>query len=115
MTDTARPPLDRCPTCGKGKLEPLRKTETLVIDGKRHSVPNLMTWRCLKCGESLIHAREITRASDEIRQTYSGQLRVRLGPQLHARLAEAARDDRRSLNQELVYLLEQALKSMGHS
>lgn len=108
-----RPPLKVCPTCGKGRLIGARATETLVVDGRKHRIKGLRIWKCSECGESLMHAREIRRASEEIRSHYSGQFRLRVGVDLHAKLAKAAAEDRRSLNQEVVYVLEQGLKAMG--
>lgn len=102
-----------CPACGKGRLIAARATETLVIDGQKHCVKGLRVWMCSECGESLMHAREIRRATEEVRSHYSGQFRLRVGAELHAKLARAAAEDRRSLNQEVVYVLEQGLRAIG--
>lgn len=42
-------------------------------------------------------------------RTPSVSINLRLPPELHARLRERAAEDRRSLNGELVWLLERAL------
>ncbi|MFF9489776.1 Arc family DNA-binding protein [Streptomyces sp. NPDC014676] len=41
------------------------------------------------------------------------RISLRLPTELHARLAEKARTDRRSLNSEIVHLLEAALGPVG--
>ena len=113
-TDRAeQPPLKVCPACGRGRLIAANATETIVVDGRKRRIRGLRIWKCSECDESLMHGKEIRRATEEVRSRYSGQFRLRVGVHLHAKLARAAKEDHRSLNQEVVYVLEQGLKAIG--
>ncbi len=87
----------------------------MVVDGTRYMAEDLEVWACAACGESLLHIKEWERAEEEIRKKYSGQFRLRVAPALHAKLVQAAKDDHRSLNQEVVYLIQQGMKAAKKS
>lgn len=89
----------------------MRAAVPVVVDGQRHVVRDVLTWKCTRCRESLVHAREIREAEAAVRDRYSGQFRLRVAPELHQRLVKVARKHRRSLNQEIVHLIERALAS----
>lgn len=112
---TAKAPFKVCPSCGRGALRARLASVPLVVDGQRHVVRNVLTWKCTLCRESLLHATEIRKAEETVRQRYSGQFRLRVDPKLHQRLVNVARKHRRSLNQEVVHLIERALESDGEA
>ena len=85
----------------------------MVVDGKPHVARDVRVWDCPACGERLLHFKDWKLAAAKIRDRYSGQFRLRLDSELHAKLAQVAEEDQRSLNQEVVYLIKEALRALG--
>jgi len=105
-----RPSLDgtKCPTCGVGVLEEKRIPQTMSVDGQDVQV-TLTRWNCDQCDESVTWGREWQRVRDDIREarkSYSGRFNVRISSELHGWLVDQAQHHKRSLNQELVSILE---------
>jgi len=76
------------------------------------TIQNSEYWECEECGSFVTAKEEVQRIQEQARsqESYTGRLTVRLSPELHRQLVEAAQNNRRSLNNELAYRLEQSLQ-----
>lgn len=81
------------------------------MDGASYEV-KLPAQVCQECGETTIPGPEVRKATESIRaaQGYSGKLIIRMSPTLHKRVADLAREHGKSLNQELVEIIERGTK-----
>lgn len=88
----------------------------VTVDGVKQMV-RIVARECSSCGEILIPGPELDRVIAEIRaaDTYSGKLNVRMPPTLHKVIADMARVHGRSLNQEIVEILEEKAKKAANS
>lgn len=88
----------------------------VTVDGVKH-MARIVARECSSCGEILIPGPELDRVITEIRaaDTYSGRLNVRMPPTLHKIIADMARVHGKSLNQEIVEILEEKARSAAKS
>lgn len=91
-----------------GHLNLKRVDYTIKLEDRTVSVPNIEVWECDLCGERF-YPYEASKKIDLYKE-YSGRLMLRLEPEIHWKLASVAKKHRRSLNQEINYLLESTLK-----
>ena len=99
----------RCPTCGKGMATTqIVPVSVKLRDGRKFTVPDVEVDVCEKCGDRIFGAEALRKIEDYKQCT--GKLLVRLDPALHAQLMREARESRRSLNQQISYLLERGFK-----
>jgi len=83
----------------------LKKIEhKLKVKKKTVIVPNVEVWECDRCGERF-YPYEASKKIDMYKE-YSGRLMLRIEPEIHLKLTRLAKQHRRSLNQEISYLLE---------
>lgn len=99
------------PECGGQYVKKKRD-----ITMKRRSGPIVIRdseyWECESCGGFVTSLEEEQRIRAYVRSetSYTGRLTVRLSPELHRLLSLEAEHNRRSLNNELAYRLEQSFK-----
>lgn len=91
-----------------GHLNLKRVACTLKLKDKTVSVPDVEIWECNRCGERF-YPYEASKKIDLFKK-YSGRFMLRLEPKLHWKLVRIARKHRRSLNQQINYLLENYLE-----
>lgn len=103
-----------CPTCGKGILEEKHKTVNFTYDGQVYKIPNINILACPLCNEEVLSAQEIRKmeklAQEKAENRYTGKLVIRIDSDLHEKLTRISRKNKRSLNQEIAFRLEQSLK-----
>lgn len=88
----------------------------VTVDGVKHTV-RVVARECASCGELLVPGPELDRVIAEVRAatSYSGKLNVRMPPTLHKVIADRARLHGKSLNQEIVEILEEKVKKAANS
>ena len=98
------------PECS-GQYVPKRRD--ITMKRKRGSVVIRDTeyWECEVCGGFVTAREEVERIRKESRQQnqYTGRLTLRLDPALHQEIAERAKANHRSLNNEIAYRLKESL------
>lgn len=103
---------NRCPsdTPCDGELHRKRIDYTFESNGGEVKVPDLEVWQCNQCHEIFFPA-EANERIDRYAQ-FSGELSVRIPPELYFQVTQAAREHHRSLDQEIAVLLSQALREV---
>lgn len=95
----------------KGTLHLKRIKHTIKLNGRRVTVPDVLVWQCDQCDEKF-YPYEASRKIDVYKE-YSGRLMLRLGPEIHYKLARIAKKHHRSINQEINYLLEKGIQDVA--
>jgi len=100
----------RCPsdTDCNGELHRKRIDYTFESNGRKIKVPDLEVWQCDQCNEIFFPAEANERI--DLSERFSGRFLVRVPPELHCQLTHVAKEHHRSLNQEITFLLSQALR-----
>lgn len=102
-----------CPSCQEGSLVSAEKHLSFTHKGETCRIEGVKVSRCNHCGEEIITAEEIRRMEKEARQKmesqFTGKFILRVSPDLHQRLSQMAKKNRRSLNQEVASRLEESL------
>lgn len=96
-----------CPVCGDGVVRPQLIDYVFRKGHEEYRVKQAQVGLCEHCGE-VITPLETERRIDRVLK-YSGEFRLRIDPELHARLAEAAERHHRSMTKEIEYRLVQSL------
>ena len=102
-----------CPSCQEGSLVSAEKHLSFTYKGETYRIEGVKVSRCDHCCEEIITAEEIRKMEKVARQKmesqFTGKFILRVSPDLHQRLSQMARKNRRSLNQEVASRLDESL------
>lgn len=103
---------NQCPsdtTCD-GEVHRERINYTFESEGRKVTLPDLEVWQCNQCNAIFFPAEANERI--DLYERFSGELSVRIPPDLHFQLTKTAEEHHRSLDQEITFLLSQEFRNM---
>ena len=95
------------PDC-KGIVYPVKVDEVVKNEVGTITLHDLEILQCDTCKEKFYPSKAIKKISAY--KKYSGKFVLRVDPALHSELSTKAKQHHRSLNQEVIHLLEEALQ-----